>query len=409
MDSNYLRALKTALLGRDSAPLVMICNFEVETEWARSHVGLPNPGLSVTGEVVRRMSELGALLAGPGDTLVLPRPLDPAYRDYLVGIGMPPPRVLVADDPFELVGQLTGHLLPMGTSDAEQKLAEACGLPLAVPDAATFERVNGKVYGRRLVAEAGVPAIPGSCCETVDDLVAALAQHPLPVVVKDSYGVSGKGLVVLDTQVKADRLVRMVKRRAERTGDRRLDVVVEAWLPKAYDLNYQLTIDRTGAVRLDFVKRALTHNGVHKGHLMPAGLTGEQHALIAGTAAALGERLYRDGFFGVVGIDAILSTDGRLYPALELNARLNMSTYQGTVVERFVPPGQQALAKHYELRRPVTFAEVRGVLGPFLDDRSVVITCFGTATVHPGRLYVLLTAPDLTALDAAVHAALEDL
>jgi carbamoyl-phosphate synthase L subunit-like protein/pre ATP-grasp domain-containing protein len=409
MDSHYLRALKSALLGEETAPLVLICNFEVETRWARSHVGLPNPGLSVTTEVVRRMSELGALLAGPDDTLLLPAPLDPAYRDYLAEIGMPPPRVLVADDPRELAGRLGGHLLPMGTSDLEEELARDCGIPLAVPDAATYERVNGKVYGRRLVADAGVPAIPGSCCETVDDLVAALARHPLPVVVKDSYGVSGKGLVVLDSAVKRDRLVRMVLRRAERSGDRRLDVVVEQWLPKAYDLNYQLTIARTGTVQLDFVKRALTANGVHKGHLMPAGLDAGQHALVADTAAALGERLYKDGFHGVVGVDAILTTDGRLYPALELNARLNMSTYQGTVTERFVPPGQQALAKHYELAHPLRFDQVRRALAPFIAVRQLVITCFGTATVHPGRLYVLLTGPDLTALDAAVHAALEEL
>jgi hypothetical protein len=167
MDSRYLRGLKSALLGDDSAPLVMICNFEVETQWARSHVGLPDPGLSVTGNLVRRMAELGALLAGPDDTLLLPHPLDPGYRDYLTAIGLPPPRVLVAGgdegvaeaalaSPGLLrqlteLGQRGARLLPMGTSIPEQKLADACGLPLAVPDAATFERVNGKVYGRRLL------------------------------------------------------------------------------------------------------------------------------------------------------------------------------------------------------------------------------------------------------------------
>jgi hypothetical protein len=256
--------------------------------------------------------------------------------------------------------------------------------------------------------------------------VTALARQPGPVVVKDSYGVSGKGLIVLDTPAKRDRLVHMVRRRADRAADPRLDVVVEEWLPKRYDLNYQLSIDRAGGVHLDFVKRALTQNGVHKGHLMPAALSSDQHALIARTARALGSRLYLDGFFGVVGIDAILTIDGRLYPALELNARLNMSTYQGTVTERFVPAGEQALARHYEVRpaRPLAFAEVSDALGPLLADHPhrtdsgpghAVITCFGTANVNagsarPGRLYALLTAPDharLAALDAAVQRALD--
>lgn len=178
-------------------------------------------------------------------------------------------------------------------------------------------------------------------------------------------------------------------------------------------------------MRFDFVKQAVTAGGVHLGHVMPPEL-GEHHlAELRAAAELIGGALFDDGFSGVVGVDAILGADDTLYPALEINARLNMSSYQGPATERFLRPGTSALAKHYPLRlaAPVTFAEVREALGGLLDPGpagpEVLITCFGTVNAEAGRtppfdgrLYTLLFAPDragLAALDERVSAALETL
>ncbi len=450
MDTRYLRLLKSALVAKPAPALVLVCNFEAEAQWAEGHVGLPTPVLNSSTPLVRRMEELGALLAGPDDILVLKRPLDDSYRAYLEDLGLHPPTVIVpenataerptAQDVLEspiALQRLTeaaaggSHLLPMGTTVWEQRLAEACGLPLAVPDEATFSRVNSKIYGRRLAAEAQVRCVPGACCETVDEFAATLEGYRqrltagrLKIVVKDAYGVSGKGLVVLDNPARADQLVRMVQRRAERRSDPRLEVVVEEWLPKQWDLNYQVTISRDGQTTLDFVKQALTENGVHKGHLMPPELTAYQHYEIEAAAHLVGKRLFADGYHGVAGIDAIIDVHANLYPVLEINARLNMSTYQGGVTERFQRAGQVAMARHYPLRLegPCTFDDLRRILGPALnlaEDERFVVTCFGTvnANAHQpapfeGRLYAMLIAPDkqrLAALDHTVALALNQL
>ncbi|WP_405084840.1 ATP-grasp domain-containing protein [Microbispora sp. NBC_01389] len=446
--TDYLRRLKTALTGDPATPLALLCNFEVETQWARHHVGLPAPA-AAPAEVVQRMEELGLLLAGPGDVILVKNAPDQGYLRYLgedLGIGLPAvlvPETTAGDrstaedllsspqalDRLSALGRRGARLIPMGTSEFEEKLAVSAQVPLAVPDAATFERVNSKIYSRRVTEELGLPPVPGWCCETLGELRHALAQAaglPGPVVVKDAYGVSGKGLVVLDTAAKADRLVRILERRAARTGDDRVALVVEHWIPKRADLNFQITIDRRGGVRLDFVKQALTERGVHQGHLMPADLSDDQHALLRRAAEEVGGRLAADGFFGVAGIDAIVADDERVYPVLEINARFNMSTYQGGMTERFLAPGHVALARHYPVRSaaPLVFDDLRRVLGPLLFPASggrAIVTCFGTVNIgtgnagtgdgtpHQGRLYTLLTAPDhdrLTALDGAVRAAL---
>ncbi|MEU3522688.1 ATP-grasp domain-containing protein [Streptomyces sp. NPDC038707] len=456
-DDGYTAGLKQALTGDRDARFVWLCNFEVENQWARSYTGLPAARGSATAATVQRMEELGALLAEPADYLLLDRPLDEGYRSYAEKTGLGAPVELVTAAPAadggtgaavldspELLERLRriardgAYLMPMGNSVQEERIAELTGLRLAVPDAATCERVNSKIYSRRAAEELGLRTIPGFCCETVGQLRRALDEglrDDRPVIVKDAYGVSGKGLLILDSRRKADRLLRMVERRAANRGDDALHVVVETFLPKRFDLNYQFTVDRRGRVRLDFVKQALTSGGVHLGHVMPADLTPAQQDELAAAAVALGARLYADGFFGVVGVDALLGADDRVYPVLEINARLNMSSYQGRVTERFGRPRGAALARHYPLRlaEPLPFEAVTDALGdlaePPHDRDGLVITCFGTVNAQAGdalagvprgtpaphfngRLYTMLFAGNregLDVLDRRVEAALDRL
>lgn len=442
MNSAYLRTLKESLVGDPTARFVFLCNFEVEHTWARNYVGLPMPRLSSAPATVHRMEELGALLAGDGDVLLQSRPLDPGFRRYAAGLGFRLPdelvvpegepgagtgeRVLASQQVLDRLAALADgrtYLMPMGTSIIEQKISEATGLPLATPDADTMERVNGKIYGRRLVDELGIRPVPGDCCETVDELAAVVrgaVAEGAPVIVKESYGVSGKGLIVLDTAAKAERLLRKAEQRAARTGSGTIHVVAERFLDKRCDLNYQFTIGRSGQVSFDFVKEALTAGGVHQGHVMPTLLSAAQLAELEETAQLLGARLHKDGVHGVIGVDAILGADGTLYPVLEINARLNMSSYQGAVTERFLTSGA-ALAKHYtlELERPVDFAEIEAAVRPPAPDGTsagAVITCFGTVNAEAdrrppfqGRLYTVLFAEHrdaLAAVDDTVRAAL---
>ncbi|MFF9400254.1 hypothetical protein [Streptomyces sp. NPDC014744] len=281
----------------------------------------------------------------------------------------------------------------MGNSVQEELIGKLTGLRSAVSDAATYERVNSKLYNRRVAEELGLRTVACPWCETVRQLRHALAaglRDGGPVIVEDAYGVSGKGLVVLDSRKKGDRLLLVIDRRAATSGEQALHAVVEAFLPKRFDLNDQFTIGRDGRVRLDFIK-ALTSGGVHLGHVMPANLTPAQREEPAEAARKPGARLYADGFFGIVGVDVLLGSDDLVYPVLEINARLNMSSYQGRVTERFGRPEGAALAKHYPLRlsRPTFFDEVTDALGPPaeppLGRDGLVVTRFGTVNTRAGR------------------------
>lgn len=414
----FTTRLKAALVGDAQARFVYLNNFEVEREWARGEPRLPGTGLSFASATVNRMEEVGVLLTEEADAVVLKAPVDPGYAAYLASLGLAAGTRLVVDDSdpdrcvtadalasprllAELAALADGrtYLLPLGVSTDEERLAEAVGIPLAAPSAAICKRVNGKIFSRELVDAGGLTPVPGAVCRTLDELAAALDTHLTEgnrVVVKESLGVSGRGMVVLDSPGRGERLLRMLARRGSADA---VSVVVERWLEKEADLNYQFVLGRNGQVGFETVKTAFTVNGVHRGHLFPPPLRPDQVAQLEDAAQVIGKALAGEGYFGLVGVDAILAADGTLYPCLEINARLNMATYQNRVAERLVPAGRYALATSFELRpgRIHDFDEVRRALGELLCQpdpatrgtgaRGVLINNFATlnAALEAGR------------------------
>jgi hypothetical protein len=440
----FAARLKTALVGDPGARFVYVNNFEVERAWGRDEPRLPGTGFSFSSATVNRMEEVGVLLADEPDVVVLKAPVDPAYAAYLDALGAAagtrlsvdhnePDRSITADalaSPrllAELAALADSHtyLMPLGISPEEERLAEAVGIPLAGPGAAVCKYVNGKIFSRELVDAEGLTRVPGSACRTLKELRAALEAHPPGdggrVVVKESLGVSGRGMVVLDSPQRAERLLRMIERR-DTAGP--LPVVVERWIDKRCDLNYQFIVGRDGQVLFETVKTALTENGVHRGHEFPAQLRPDQIRELEAAAEVIGAALAREGYYGLVGVDALLGADDTLYPCLEINARFNMATYQNRIAERLLRPGRHALATVFDLRpsRVHSFDEVRAALGPLLlsdpgpDPAGVLINNFATlnAGVTPGqpshgRVYAVCIGADAhQAADtaAAAHRAL---
>ncbi|ALC26223.1 ATP-grasp domain-containing protein [Streptomyces sp. CFMR 7] len=424
---DFMGRLRTALTGSPDTPLVLLGNFEVEEEWARDEPGLPRVAFTAGSAVVHRMDAFTLLLAGKNDHVVLKAAPDPDHLGHLEELGLDLPRVhtvsggdpgqtvtrdALADPALQEALRTLGpdaRIVPHGTSVREEELSGLTGLPLGTPPAALCKAVNSKVYSRAVAEATGLRQATGWSCGNLTELDAAFEEARFllrvgrRVVVKDAFGVSGKGISVLDDERRLDTLRRMIDRRAARSGDDRVVLVVEEWVDKTADLNYQFTLGRDGSVHFDFVKEAITEDGVHKGHRFPARLTTLQLDAVRHAVEVLGRRLAADGYFGVVGVDAMTDPQGGLYPVVEINARHNMSTYQTRLQERFLGPGSHALARHYpvRLRTPLTFGRLRSLLGELLFTGSgsgLLVGNFATVnaaatedgTPYEGRLHGLL-------------------
>ncbi len=428
--------LRSALVGDPDARFVYLANFEVEDRWAAGETGLPRTPFEADRRVVNRMDELAITLAGGPDHVLLKAAPDPGYLDCLLGLDLPLPSLVTAHSSqphrnvtedalasLDVLHRLSAlaadgaYLLPHGVSTVEEELAERTGLPLAAPPTTTCKSVNSKVYSRRLASLLGLRQPVGWACSDLDEFAAACRDaHDLladgrRVVVKDAYGVSGKGLMVVDDPHRLDRLYRMVATQVQRSGHDRVGLVVEEWVAKGVDLNYQFCVHRDRTVTFDFVKEAYTVRGVHMGHRIPARLRVAAQDELRRCSQALGAQLAADGYYGVVGVDAMTDPSGDLYPVTEINARNNMSTYQATLTERLVGPDMVALARQYPLRlaTPLPFRRLREGLGGLLLSQpggvGLVIHAFATVNAgaapqpFPGRLYGLLMARSTAELD----------
>src|SRR5260370_32803643 len=130
--------------------------------------------------------------------------------------------------------------------------------------------------------------------------------------------------------------------------------------------------------------------GVHHGPFYRVNLRPATSAELMAATETIGAALYAEGYYGMVGVDAMLGPDGTLYPCLEINARFNMSTYQSRICERFIPPGAHAVAATIGLRpaRAHSFDEVSAALGDLLFDGSrrpgVLVNNFATLNAAAG-------------------------
>ncbi|MFC0541213.1 condensation domain-containing protein [Kutzneria chonburiensis] len=420
---NFVERLKKDLTGDEHARFVFVNNFEVERSWAVGEPKLPGAGIAFAGATVNRMEEMGALLADTGDVVVLKAAMDAEFAAYLGRLGaaagrtvnaeVSSPELMVTEDALnspllleELRKLADGrtYLMPLGISAAEEELAKETGLPLAGTTAQTCKAVNGKIFSRQLVESIGIREVPGRVVHTVGELRPALEELLADggrVVVKESLGVSGRGMVVVADEKAASRLLRLIERRGL---DAPANLVVETWIEHAQDLNYQFVVSRTGNVRFETVKAAVLKDGVHQGHRFPVELPAVAAAELQEAVQKIGKALHEEGFFGLVGVDAMLATDGTLYPCLEINARFNMSTYQSRIAERFIPDGAHAIAATFGLRpsRVHSFTEVADALGDLLLDEGrttgVLVNNFATLNAAAtdgsfhGRLYAICVA-----------------
>lgn len=419
----FVERLKKDLTGDPNARFVFVNNFEVERRWAVGEPKLPGAGIAFSGATVNRMEEMGALLADEGDVVVLKAAMDADFAGYLTGLGAAagttvwaehsePDRTVTEDalaspkllDELRALADGRTYLMPLGISAAEEELSKETGLPLAGTTAQICKAVNGKIFSHQLVEATGLTAVPGQICRTVGDLRGALTERLAlggRVVVKESLGVSGRGMVVVEDERGAGRLLRLIERRGL---DAPANLVVESWIEHAQDLNYQFVVSRTGEVRFETVKAAVLRGGVHQGHRFPVELSPATTAELHDATQKIGEALFAEGFYGMVGVDAMLGSDGTLYPCLEINARFNMSTYQSRIAERFIPEGTHAIAATIGLRpsRVHTFDEVAQALGDLFFDGTrrpaVLVNNFATLNAAAtdggfhGRLYAICVA-----------------
>ncbi len=127
------------------------------------------------------------------------------------------------------------------------EIAAAHGLTFIGPPANVLERFASKESTRRLLAEHGLPTIPGSDGNLRDDLHALGEAERIgyPVLIKPSAGGGGKGMRMVRTPRELESALKVCRSEAKAAfGDDSL--YLEKWLDENRHVEVQVAVDRYG-------------------------------------------------------------------------------------------------------------------------------------------------------------------
>jgi acetyl-CoA carboxylase biotin carboxylase subunit len=122
------------------------------------------------------------------------------------------------------------------------------GLVFIGPSSHAIRAVGGKTSGRSLASQAGVPVVPGTTRELTDqEVLQAVREIGLPVVLKASAGGGGKGMRIVSTEATLASAIRATRSEAYAAFGSAA-IYVERYLGAARHIEIQVMADMRGNV-----------------------------------------------------------------------------------------------------------------------------------------------------------------
>ncbi|MFC4101447.1 ATP-grasp domain-containing protein [Paenibacillus xanthanilyticus] len=315
--------------------------------------------------IASAMDELLFPLCGEGGTLLTRFGFHEAQHDYLRRLGFRfetnhaplAPNVYRGDaspNLFELAlteeaAPVVERLLANGSDLSAYAVIPHCdrfaqrhGLRTAMPDYEIVRHVNSKIYSNALYERLGLQT-PGTVAYGAEQL-ASIGERMLdngPFLIKDPYGVSGKGNMLITTAPLLRRVVKHVSSQ-ERQG-RVTCLLLEPFLQKEQDFSCQFAIGADGEWTLVSVQLMRNDGLAYLGSVTAdrAFLDRMESIGYFDLMERTGRELSKDGYYGSVCIDSMLLASGELVPIVEVNARQSMGFINAALDRHLAAMGLQ--------------------------------------------------------------------
>jgi len=291
---------------------LFISNLGFETEWQHGTVA------QRIREFESQMSCVWAPLWSEQDVLFAASPIDFEYWERLAERGIPKPRLISS-----LEADLSGihKIVPWGWTKSIVELAKRICPAQRVPNLDLVRAVNSRDYAVALESELGV-SIGAEVCSTMRQVDACLKSFESGGIVKPLLSQAGRGQVRLSSilEVPAKKCERLLKSSP---------VVVEPWLSSLAEYGCQWDIAESGDVSMLGVTQ-LASNPDGSFHRSQTGISKANDHMkdILDFQGQAVKRIANEGYFGPVGIDAMVYQDThgqeRVRPLQDINTRFTM-------------------------------------------------------------------------------------
>ncbi|HEV7376057.1 MAG TPA: hypothetical protein VGN95_15165 [Pyrinomonadaceae bacterium] len=233
--------------------------------------------------------------------------------------------------------QSTRIFTPWGWTPSAVATGEQVGAIVRPVPGAIVARVNSKLWSHALEIELGLKLPGAATASTFEELEEAVAracpQANEKWVVKSQFGfaarerVLGRGPKLEEPQAKWSRR-RLAK------GE---SLIFQPWLEVIREYGVVMEISRDGAFEIQGISDLQTNGaGTGTGYILGRPPSSHRASELERIASLVSERLFKEGYYGPVGIDA-LEHAGGFHPLLEINARYTMG-FVAVAVERSLKP-----------------------------------------------------------------------
>jgi hypothetical protein len=271
-------------------------------------------------------------LARPGDALLMPEPWGETLRREASrrGVELCSPTAAAGDNSERV-------FTPWGWTPGAAAAGERAGAVVNPVPFDTVARVNSKLWSHALEVELGV-ALPGSViASTPEELREAVARAcPRPGdkwVIKSPHGFAARERVL----GRGSKLEGAQATWALRRLSRGETLIFQPWLEVVREYGVVMEISRTGSIEIHGISDMQTNGaGAATGYVLGRPPAAQRVDELERIARVVGERLFREGYHGPAGVDA-LEHEGGLHPLLEVNARYTMA-FVALAVERSLRP-----------------------------------------------------------------------
>ena len=400
-------------------------------------------GLGASLPGLDRYAERALLLAGEGDVVCVPKPVDACYLEFLAGLGMGPrPEHIVipggqgrgAERPLaeRLLGDPSvlsraaravhaGEVMiePYAATPEVMALAEVLerdsGIPVRVDGSPRITRyADQKHHMRALAMELGVPVAEGEVAELsfaggrrrrdLEPVRAAIERqlrHTGRVIVRGASGASGSSTFVVGRG--GEDAAGVLRRIGARTDNR--IYLVEAMVEATVSPNLQIQVPADGGplVSVGVTDQRWSRGLTHAGNQLPS--SARTVEAMDAWARMLGTWMRRQGYSGLVGFDFVEYRDPRtagLRTILaEVNPRVNGGTYPLAVRARLNQaaarsgrPQAPAFVSGTVSTRVASFARVKAAIGHLLfdPDRGTGVVPYATGCLEHGTCAMVALA-----------------
>ena len=332
---------------------IFISEFEAE-ERLKDRNSFSLPSLSFFSKrndtLIEGMDGLAITMADDGDILVTRKRLPEEYlaywRDNICDVDNFSPESdgrgreehserysiyeLLQNDPEVSKLLKSGTIVNYALVPEFYEMCDVSGIENHEPDLNTVLKINSKAYSNSLKIKLDLPAkgINVRSVEEFTETAEKMLKEYDKVLIKDSMGVSGKGILPIDSLDSVQRLSAHFRKQEEqgRTG---FDFVLEPLLNKTMDFSCQFHIKPEGEVIIDGYQK---NHSKGYAYLSSGPLEKEESELIEASGyrqciMKIAEEIFKDGYYGPACVDSMIVDENTVIPLVEINPRMSMGRF----------------------------------------------------------------------------------